>query len=193
MSKGSKVMVGSAKGWWLSALWTLALILVQCKGSGPETEAVGAQARAGQRPLGEGLALQVSEGDRCPVCAMQVAEHQDHAAALALDDGTTYYFCGNGCMMRSWLVPEAYLGVAEGRLALPVVQEYYSRKPMDAREVLWVADSDVQGPMGVALVPLADAAAAETFRRRHGGKAPFRFEELRAETWEGLTGKGAKP
>ena len=33
--------------------------------------------------------------------------------AIELDDGRTFYCCGPGCMLRSWLHPEVYLGTGE--------------------------------------------------------------------------------
>ena len=35
-----------------------------------------------------------------PVCGMQVNAEVAHAAGLSADhDGTTYYFCGRGCLL----------------------------------------------------------------------------------------------
>jgi YHS domain-containing protein len=45
-----------------------------------------------------------------PVCGMTVAREQASAAALSIDhDGTTYYFCGRGCLLEFRDDPETYL------------------------------------------------------------------------------------
>ena len=147
----------------------------------------------GAKPLGESLSLNVSSGDRCPVCAMKVANHPKFASAIELENGDAFYFCGTGCMIRSWMHPEVFLGKNKDALNRPVVQAYFTGKPIDAREAIWVAGSDVVGPMGPALVPLETRKALETFKSRHGGKTVFRLSEMTDEKWKAITGKTAVP
>ena len=161
--------------------WPLAAAAAEAPGAMP-----------GKLPLGEGLALQISAPDRCPVCAMPVHRHAKFAAAIQLNDGSTYYFCATGCMIKSWLHPEIYLNRAKEDLARPVVQEYFSGRPMDARDVVWVAGSDVIGPMGPYLTPLS-GDNLEPFRKRHGGKRTFRLLDMDDALWESITGKKAVP
>jgi len=149
-------------------------------------------ATPGRRSLGPDLALRIDAADRCPVCAMPVIAHARFAAAIQLLDGTTYYFCATGCMIKSWLHPEIFLGREKSALARPVVQEYLTGRPMDARDVIWVAGSDVIGPMGPYLTPLVEAHL-ETFRNRHGGKRTFRLADMDDDLWESITGKKAVP
>ena len=151
-----------------------------------------AAAEPGRQPLDKDLSLRIDPADRCPVCAMPVIEHTKFAAAIQLVDGTTYYFCATGCMIKSWLHPEIFLGREKRALARPVVQEYLTGRPMDARDVVWVAGSDVIGPMGPYLTPLAEAHL-ETFRNRHGGKRTFRLADMDDDLWESITGKKAVP
>jgi nitrous oxide reductase accessory protein NosL len=153
----------------------------------------GSAPAPGRLPLASDGSLQVSEEDRCPVCAMIVSKNPKFASAIQLTDGTTYYFCGTGCMIRSWLHPEAFLGRQASELRRPVVQEYFTGQALNALEVEWVAGSDVIGPMGPALVPLKDKTSVEAFRKRHGGKTTFRLEELDDARWEAITGKKALP
>lgn len=143
--------------------------------------------------LGEGDTLRPGEADRCPVCAMLPAKRPRNAAAIELTDGTTYYFCGTGCMIRAWRHPEAYLATSVDQLGRPVVQEYFDGQPIDARSVTWVAGSDVVGPMGPALVPLRSAEDASVFEERHGGAHRFALEELTDARWTEITGKPAAP
>ncbi len=147
------------------------------------------------RPAASGLdadgAMHVGPEDRCPVCAMNVKKHEKFAAAIELKNGETHYFCGTGCMIRSWLHPEVFLGVDKSRLKRAVVKDYFTGKPLDAMEAYWVAGSDVVGPMGPALVPLKSESDREAFVKRHGGKVQFRMSEMTDEKWEKITGKKA--
>ncbi|MCF8078607.1 MAG: nitrous oxide reductase accessory protein NosL [Desulfobacterales bacterium] len=148
---------------------------------------------AGPQPALKGLdaagRMQISEEDRCPVCAMPVAAHEAFSAAIVLKDGTAFYFCAAGCMMRAWLHPEVHLGREEGALGRTVARDYFSGDFVDGHQVLWVSGSDVIGPMGPALVPLKDSSDLAAFRRRHGGKEVFRLGNLDDENWERFTGK----
>jgi nitrous oxide reductase accessory protein NosL len=137
--------------------------------------------------------LRPVQGDRCPVCAMHIVEHPKTAAALVLDNGATYYFCGNGCMIRTWLHPEVFLRVERARIARTVVQDYFTGAPIDAMDAYWIAGSDVVGPMGPALVPLKDEASVEAFKGRHGGRIEFRLREVDDARWEEITGRKAVP
>lgn len=150
----------------------------------------GAKPQAGA-PIDEQGRMHVGDADRCPVCAMRVKEHPKFASGIELGDGTSYYFCGTGCMLRTWLHPEVFLGVPKDRLRRGIVRDYFQGEHLDASAVVWVAGSDVVGPMGPAIVPLADEASAETFRKRHGGKHTFKLSELDDATWEQMTGKKA--
>ncbi len=135
--------------------------------------------------------FRISEEDRCPVCAMVVAKHPKHAAAMVLKDGRAFYFCGNGCLIRTWLHPEIYLNEKKENVSKLWVQDYFSGKPIDAKLAVWVAGSDVVGPMGPALVALKDDAAADTFTKRHGGKRRFKLSEMNDELFKTITGKDA--
>jgi hypothetical protein len=56
---------------------------------------------SGLKPLDESGTMHISSGDRCPVCAMQVSKHKKFACAVQLMNGSTFYFCGTGCMIRA--------------------------------------------------------------------------------------------
>jgi nitrous oxide reductase accessory protein NosL len=120
---------------------------------------------------------------------MKVAKHSKFASAIELGDGVTYYFCGTGCMLRSWLHPKVFLGVAKSQLGRAMTRDYFTGKPLNAARAVWIAGSDVVGPMGPAIVPLADEAAAATFRKRHGGRHTFKLSELDDTKWRMFTGK----
>ena len=145
--------------------------------------------RPGLMPLDEGGAMQISNPDRCPVCAMQVSKYKKFACAVQLIDGSAFYFCSAGCMIRSWMHPEIFLGVAKTELKQTVVQDYFTGDQVSGTAVFWIAGSDVIGPMGPALVPLKSESHLDTFKTRHGAKAVFRLSELTDANWKQLTGK----
>jgi nitrous oxide reductase accessory protein NosL len=159
---------------------------VAARAAGPE-----GGPEAGRKPLDENNRMQISARDRCPVCGMKVAEHAKFSSAIQLTDGTTFYFCGTGCMMRSWLHPEIFLATEKEQLQTPVVRDYFTGKEVDGRDVFWVAGSDVIGPMGPALVPVKGEKALEAFKRRHGGKTVFRMDEMNDDKWYAITGRKA--
>ncbi|MEJ2164344.1 MAG: nitrous oxide reductase accessory protein NosL [Desulfobacterales bacterium] len=153
----------------------------------------GSGAKSGLKPLDEHGRMQISAQDRCPVCAMKVNAHKKFSSAIQLTNGETFYFCGTGCMIRSWLHPEIFLNADKSQLKKSVVQDYFTGQQADGLAVYWVAGSDVIGPMGPALVPILDEGQLEIFKKRHGGKAVFRLGEMTDEKWQQLTGKKAAP
>jgi nitrous oxide reductase accessory protein NosL len=141
----------------------------------------------------EPVAEAVPDEHRCPVCAMDPSEHPKNAATIELTDGRVFHFCGTGCMLRTWLHPEVFLGVERDLLKKAVVQEYFEGRPLDAAAAVWVAGSDVVGPMGPALVPLASEEDAAVFRERHGGTHTFHTADLDDALWLEIKGKPAAP
>jgi copper chaperone NosL len=130
-----------------------------------------------------------SESDRCPVCAMFPARRPNAAAAMTMKKGETFYFCGNGCLLRSWLRPTIYLGRKRSAIDRLVVHDYFSGRPIDARSATWIAGSDVVGPMGPAIVALGDANQLNAFKKRHGGKIVFTFDQLDDALWKKISGR----
>ena len=151
----------------------------------------GAVASPARGTLGADGNLSPHPDDRCPVCAMKPHKNPKFASAIEHADGRVWYFCGTGCMIRSWLHPEIFLGVEPGTLKRSVVPGYFDGKPVDGAKARWVAGSDVVGPMGPALVPLATETEAAAFVKRHGGNHRFRLGELNDERWQEITGKPA--
>ena len=131
--------------------------------------------------------LHLSPSDRCPVCAMFPARQPASAAAMTLKTGETFYFCSNGCLLRAFLRPQAYLNVHPGKIEGLTVLDYFSGQPTDARTATWVAGSDVIGPMGPAIIALADAAQLAVFKRRHGGHTIFTLDQLTSDLWKRIS------
>jgi nitrous oxide reductase accessory protein NosL len=131
--------------------------------------------------------MTLSESDRCPVCAMCPARRPQTAAAMTLKNGETFYFCGNGCLLRTWLRSTVYLGQKQDAIDRLVVRDYFSGQPIDGRTATWVAGSDVIGPMGPAIITLGDAGQVATFKNRHGGKIVFTIDRLDDLLWEKIS------
>ena len=139
------------------------------------------------KPLPADGRVAPDKADRCPVCAMFPARYPRSAAAMTLKNGATYYFCSNGCLLRTWLRPGAYLGKKRAAIDRMVVLDYFSGRPVDARKATWVAGSDVVGPMGPAIIALGAAGHAAAFNERHGGDIVFALEQLDDNLWRKIS------
>jgi nitrous oxide reductase accessory protein NosL len=119
--------------------------------------------------------------EKCPVCGMFVARHPEWIAAVTFRDGTRAVFDGAKDLLRFWLEPERWLPSRhrEDVVAI-VVTDYYALAPVDARTAVFVAGSDVLGPMGRELVPFGRREDAEEFLRDHHGTRILRFDEVSA-------------
>lgn len=114
--------------------------------------------------------------ERCGVCGMYVAPYPNWVAQIAFKDGSRSYFDGPRDMFIFFFGLAKYKpGAKVEDIAEIYVTEYYSTQTMNIREVFLVSGSDVQGPMGQELVPVAGREQADTFRRDHGGKKLMRF------------------
>ncbi len=161
-----------------------AMMFVFCVGTAGAAQ--GGPAPAEQSLSADG-ALNPSESDRCPVCAMFPARYPQTAAAMTLASGETFYFCTNGCLLRSWLRPGIYLGKTRDSIDRLVVLDYFSGAPINGRKATWVAGSDVVGPMGPAIIALGDASQLATFKARHGGRHVFTFDQLDDDLWRRIS------
>ena len=123
-----------------------------------------------------------ADTSRCPVCGMLVGRHPDWLAQVVLADDEVLFFDGAKDLFRFLLEPERYPEAVRAKEAGVVfVTSYYDREPIRARDALFVAGSDVLGPMGVELIPHPSREAAEEFRRDHGGFAILGFDEMTRE------------
>jgi copper chaperone NosL len=131
--------------------------------------------------------IQFGKDDRCPVCAMKVALYPKFVCTMEMVDGRKFSFCATGCMIRSWLHPEVYLGSVKSDIQHVWVQDYFTGQKMDGASAFWVTGSDVIGPMGPAFVPLKSESDVEAFKRRHGGQVGFHLPDLTDEKWKEIT------
>ena len=115
--------------------------------------------------------------ERCAVCGMFVAPFSQWVSVLELRDGRRFYFDGPKDLFIAFFDPSTHLaGVSEEQISGVFVTEYYTTRMMPASEVLFVTGSNVLGPMGQELVPIAGREAAETFRRDHAGQKVMRLD-----------------
>ena len=172
----------------LAAVIGLSLLIAGCG------KAVDDNAGKGPTPAVQGVdadgTMHPGASDRCPVCGMTVHDRK-FPASLTLKDGRTFYFCGPGCLIRTWTDPATHLGVSADALLAARATDYFTGKSLDANEAFWIFGSDVKGPMGPMPVAVSDEAEAETFKKRHGAKTTFRLKDMTAEKWQALRASAA--
>jgi copper chaperone NosL len=129
-----------------------------------------------------------SKGERCRKCGMLVDQAPRWIAGLTNSTGAEERFCCERCMFAHLRSPEG----AGDRDAW--VTEYYTQKRMSVGDVLFVKGSDVTGPMGKALVPIAGGAAAEQFLKDHYGSRILTADEITVDVLREVAGRptGAK-
>lgn len=128
-----------------------------------------------------------SPKDRCPVCGMFVAKYPDFLAEILFKDGTYVFFDGTKDLFKYYFNLEKY---APSKTITQIdriyVTEYYSLDMIDGYEAYYVIGSDIYGPMGKELVPLANEEDAKAFLADHMGKSILRFSEITQDLIEGL-------
>jgi len=176
----NRISISAVLAFFLWLLFVASTPLCALDGNGP---------RCGIRPLDQNGRMRVGPKDRCPVCGMKVIRYPKFSSAIQLKDHDTYYFCSTGCMIRSWMHPEIYLGTKSSELKRPVVKEYFTGRQVDARDIIFVSGSDIIGPMGPALVPVLDENYLKVLIKRHGAKKHFLLKDVNDANWFDMTGK----
>ncbi len=127
--------------------------------------------------------------DKCPVCGMFVTKYPDWTAQALYKDGADAVFDGAKDMFKYLFDLRTY---APGRTGTDVVRlyvtDYYALAPVDGRQAFYVIGSNVLGPRGRELIPLAKEAEAREFLKDHQGKRLLRFAEVTPEILKGLDG-----
>jgi nitrous oxide reductase accessory protein NosL len=117
--------------------------------------------------------------DLCPVCGMVVSKYPAWIGTVVYKDGHAHHFDGAKDLFKYLFDVSRYV---KGHRVQDIVRigvtEYYAVKRIDARIAWYVIGSDVLGPMGRELIPLASRADAEEFLHDHQGKRILRFEEV---------------
>ena len=136
---------------------------------------------SGQNPPG-GITPPPGPGDTCPVCGMFIAKYPEWVATVLYRDGHADHFDGAKDMFKYLLRLDRYApGRRLGDVAAISVTDYYGVERIDAENAFYVIGSDVYGPMGHELVPLAIEADAGEFLKDHAGERIVRFDDV---TWE---------
>ncbi len=131
--------------------------------------------------LGQGAAKPPKPGakDLCPVCGMLVSKYPNWVATIAYKDGHAHHFDGAKDMFKMWFDPAKYVaGHKREHMAEIWVTDFYSLQRIDARKAWYVIGSDVLGPMGDELVPLASKEDAADFFKDHKGKRILDFGQV---------------
>jgi nitrous oxide reductase accessory protein NosL len=138
-------------------------------------------------PSASAQAVKPSAKDKCPVCGMFVAEFPDFLAQIVFKDGFRAFFDGPKDMFKYYFEPEKYQPARkQADIASVYVTDYYSLEMIDGFDAFFVIGSDVSGPMGAELVPVAREREARTFLTDHKGKSTLRFKEVTLEIVKSL-------
>lgn len=117
--------------------------------------------------------------DLCPVCGMVVSKYPAWIGTVVYKDGHAHHFDGAKDLFKYLFDVSRYVKSHRVKdIARIGVTDYYAVKRIDAKLAWFVIGSDVLGPMGRELIPLASLADAEEFLRDHQGKRILRFEEV---------------
>ncbi|PLY14197.1 MAG: nitrous oxide reductase accessory protein NosL [Sedimenticola sp.] len=117
--------------------------------------------------------------DTCPVCGMFVAKYPEWIATVLYKDGHAHHFDGAKDMFKYLFdMPRWAPGHDAEDIAAIGVTEYYGLSRIDAHEAFYVIGSDILGPMGHELVPLATREDAEEFLKDHAGRRILTFDQV---------------
>jgi copper chaperone NosL len=120
-----------------------------------------------------------SAKDKCPVCGMFVGKYPDWVVTITFKDSTTLFFDGAKDLFTWYHNMQKYApGRTKASISTITFNDYYSLKPIDARQAYFVIGSDVHGPMGKELVPFGKTDDAQVFIKDHKGKKALRFNEV---------------
>lgn len=133
--------------------------------------------------LAQGLVVpKPGSKDLCPVCGMIVSKYPNWVAVVTWKDGHAHFFDGAKDMFKFLFdLPKYAPGHRKEQITGIYVTDFYNLERMDGRKAVFVTGSDVLGPMGHELVPLANPADGADFHKEHKGKRTLRFEEVTQE------------
>ena len=120
--------------------------------------------------------------DLCPVCGMIVSKYPNWTATVVWKDGHADHFDGAKDMFKFLqALPKYAPSHKPADIRLLAVTDFYNLEKIEAGKAFYVIGSDVMGPMGPELVPLATRADAEDFRKDHKGKLILGYREVTPE------------
>lgn len=125
--------------------------------------------------------------DLCPVCGMLVSKYPNWTATVLYKDGHAHHFDGAKDLFKYLQdLPKYAPGHRAEEMRSIAVTDFYNLDKIDAKKALYVIGSDVLGPMGHELVPLATRADADDFMKDHKGKRILDFDQVTKEVAEKL-------
>lgn len=125
--------------------------------------------------------------DLCPVCGMLVSKYPNWTATVLYRDGHAHHFDGAKDLFKYLHeLPRFAPGHRVEDISLIAVTDFYNLQRIDARKAWYVLGSDVLGPMGHELVPLANEADAADFMKDHKGRRVLGFGQVTKEVSEKL-------
>ncbi len=117
--------------------------------------------------------------DVCPVCGAAVAQNPQWIATVLYQDGAADHFDGPKDFFKYLMDMKKYArGQSREQIARMGVTNYYDGSRIDAASAAYVLGSDVLGPKGHDLVPLADEFDAKEFEGDHRGRRVLRFADI---------------
>jgi nitrous oxide reductase accessory protein NosL len=120
--------------------------------------------------------------DKCAVCGMLPNKHPKWCAGFTFQDGTRCFHCCPKCMLHNLHHVSKYQpGHKREDIKDIWVTEYYSTKQINAKDALFVIGTDLQGPMGLDLIPVKGKEAAENLMRDYHGKQVLPLDQVTDE------------
>ncbi len=128
-----------------------------------------------------------SDRDKCPVCGMFTAKYPNFMAEIVFKDGSYATFDGPKDMFKYYMNLSRYnASKKQGDVEAVYVTDYYALGWIDGLKALYVAGSDVIGPMGRELIPFGKQEDADEFMADHAGKTRLTFNEVTADVLKSL-------
>jgi copper chaperone NosL len=116
-----------------------------------------------------------------------VAKYPDFVAQVIFKDGSYAVFDGVKDMLKYYFNLKKYNQSKRlSDIDAIYVTDYYDMTMADGYTAFYVLGSDVYGPMGKELIPFQNEKAANEFMSDHVGQSLLKFQDIRAETLEGL-------
>jgi nitrous oxide reductase accessory protein NosL len=118
---------------------------------------------------------------------MLVSKYPNWTATVLYKDGHAHHFDGAKDLFKYLQdLPKYAPGHRAEEMRSIAVTDFYNLDKIDAKKALYVIGSDVLGPMGHELVPLATRADADDFMKDHKGKRVLSFDQVTKEVAEKL-------
>lgn len=125
--------------------------------------------------------------DLCPVCGMLISKYPNWTATVLYKNGHAHHFDGAKDLFKYLHeLPKFAPGHRAEDITQIAVTDFYNLQKIDAKKAFYVIGSDVLGPMGHELVPLASEADAADFMKDHKGKRVLGFGQVTKAIAESL-------